>query len=516
MHVLTREEMRAADAAGASAIPGGEPSLMGSAGAALAEVCRAYAAPGSHVVCFAGRGNNGGDGALALASLASSHRCTLYLLHERHELSVSARVAVERAADRGVVVSLAPNDPSAALHGADLAIEALVGTGSRLPFSARMEHVIHALNAFRGPVIACDLPAGIDPSTGECADTTLHARATLALGAMKYGLLVEPGRAHAGDLWVCEIGFPVRLLDDHQRTYQALEVLTFAHLVAERPQLVDKYAAGHVAIVAGSGEYPGAAVLCARAAARAGAGYVTLFVPKAAAATVRAHLVEVVVREIPQDVDELLGALTNASAVAIGPGLGRTEETRMLVHALCAGLNQPFVVDADGVVALAGFADLVAGKRAVLTPHSGEFARLTGLSREQVERDRLGAAKEFAKAHPRGPVLLLKGSPTLVTQDGMRPRLGWAGTSALATAGSGDVLTGTIATLLARGLAPSDAAAAGTFWHGLAGRVAERHRPGGVMAGDICEALPEAMGLARAATRDCKPGCVRRVLPTLP
>ncbi|TAM91360.1 NAD(P)H-hydrate dehydratase, partial [bacterium] len=513
MHVVTREEMRAADAAGVSAIPGGEPSLMGAAGAALAEVCRAYAPPGTHVVCFAGRGNNGGDGALALASLASTHRCSLYLLHERHELSVSARIAVERAADRGVVVSLVPNDPSAALNGAELAIEALVGTGSRLPLSPRMEHVVHALNAFTGPVIACDIPAGVDPTTGECVGVTLHARATLALGAMKCGLLIEPGRHYAGELWISEIGFPGRLLDDHQRTYQALESLTFAQIVPERPPLVDKYAAGHVAVVAGSGDYPGAAVLCAQAAARAGAGYVTLFVPKAIVAVVRAHLVEVVVREIPESVDALLNALSNASAVAIGPGLGRTEETQTLVHALCAGLNCPYVVDADGVVALAGFVDLLEGKPAILTPHSGEFARLTGVTREQVERDRLGAARAFGKEHARGPVLLLKGSPTLIAQNGMRLRLGWAGTSALATAGSGDVLTGAIATLLARGLSPADAAAAGVFWHGLAGRVAERRRPGGVMAGDLCEALPEATGLARATAESCRPGGVRRVLP---
>ncbi|TAM77946.1 NAD(P)H-hydrate dehydratase [bacterium] len=515
MHVLTREEMRTADAAGVSAIPGGEPSLMGAAGAALAETCRTYAPPGAHVVCFAGRGNNGGDGALALASLASTHRCTLYLLHERHELSISTRVAVERAADRGVTVSLVPNDPSTALNGANLAIEALVGTGSRLPLSPRMEHVIHALNAFAGPVIACDVPAGVDPTTGECVGVTLRARATLSLGAMKCGLLVEPGRHHAGELWISEIGFPARLLDDHQRTYQALESLTFAQLVPERPPLVDKYAAGHVAVVAGSGDYPGAAVLCAQAAARAGAGYVTLFVPKTVAAVVRAHLVEVVVREIPESIDALLSALSNAGSVAIGPGLGRTEETQTLVHALCAGLDGPYVVDADGVVALAGFVDLVAEKPAVLTPHSGEFARLTGMAREHVERDRIGAVRAFAKEHARGPLLVLKGSPTLIAQNGMRLRLGWVGTSTLATAGSGDVLTGTIATLLARGLSPTDAAAAGAFWHGLAGRVAERRRPGGVMAGDICEALPEAMGLVRAAAETSRLGRVRRVLPAL-
>ena len=515
MHVVTREEMRATDAAGVSAIPGGEPSLMGAAGAALAHVCRAYAPAGGHVVCFAGRGNNGGDGALALASLAATHRCTLYLLHERHELSISARIAVDRAADRGVAVSLMPNDPSAALNGADLAIEAIVGTGSRLPLSPQMEHVIHALNVFNGPVIACDIPAGVDPTTGECVGVTLHARATLALGAMKCGLLFEPARHHAGELWISEIGFPARLLDDHQRTYQALETLTFAQTVPERPPLVDKYAAGHVAVVAGSTDYPGAAVLCAQAAARAGAGYVTLFVPRAIANVVRAHLVEVVVREIPESVDALLKALSNAGSVAIGPGLGRTEETQTLVHALCAGLNRPFVVDADGVVALAGFVDLVTGKQAVLTPHSGEFARLTGMAREQVEHDRASAARDFAKEHALAPVLLLKGSPTLIAQNGFRVRLGWVGTSALATAGSGDVLTGTIATLLARGLSPTDAAAAGAFWHGLAGRVAERHRPGGVMAGDICEALPEAMGLARATVQASRIGIARRVLPAL-
>jgi|SRR5579872_2111258 len=515
MHVLTREEMREADAAAIGTVPGGEPALMAAAGTALADVCRAYAPPGSRVVCIAGRGNNGGDGALALATLAATHRCTLYLLHERDELGTSARVAVDRVAEHGVTVARLPPDPSATLANADLAIEALVGTGARLPLSQEMERVVEALNAFRGPVVACDIPAGVDATTGAIVGTALRAHATLALGAMKAGLLIEPGRSHAGDLWIAEIGFPARLLDNNQRTYRALESTTFMALVPERAPDVDKYKAGHVSVVAGSAEYPGAAILCARSAARAGAGYVTLFVPESAVATARAHLVEVIVRAIPEKVEDLLEALQRTSAVAIGPGLGRAEETFAMVRALCAGLQRPCVVDADGVVALAGFVDLLDGKAAVITPHSGEFARLTGVEREHVDRDRMGAAHAFGQRHARGPVLLLKGSPTAIVLNGKRLHLGWTGTSALATAGSGDVLTGLIAALLARGLAPLDAAEAGAFWHGVAGRVAAEHRPGGVMAGDVCEALPEAMGLMRATAEMSRIGSARRILPPL-
>lgn len=513
MHVLTREEMRAADAAAISMQPGGEQVLMEAAGAALADVVRAYAAPGARVVCFAGRGNNGGDGALALAALAATHRCTLRLLHERGELSPSAAKAVDRAQACGVTITSLPDEPSSALSEADVAIEALIGTGGRLPLSAPIAHAVEALNAFDGPVIACDVPAGIDADSGEAAGTALHARATLSLGAMKCGLLFEPGRAHAGELWIAEIGFPMRLLDDHERTYRALESTTFATLVPERSALVDKYRAGNVAVVAGSTEYPGAAVLCARAAARAGAGYVTLFVPEDALASVRAHLVEVVVRPRPADDDALLATLQHASSVVLGPGLGRTPQTESLVRTLCRGLERPCVVDADGVVALAGYTDLLEGKAAVITPHAREFSRLVGTTRDRIERDHVAAAAAFGKAHPRGPVLLLKGSPSVIALDAARLHLSWVGTSALATAGSGDVLAGAIGALLARGLQPRDAAAAGAFWHGLAGRVAAHRHPGGVMAGDVCEELPTAMGLVRTHAKVSKLGSARRALP---
>ncbi|MDE2571230.1 MAG: NAD(P)H-hydrate dehydratase [bacterium] len=515
MHVLTRAEMQAADSAAASVVSGGERALMANAGAALAEVCAAYAPAGAHIVCFAGRGNNGGDGALALAELSETHHCSLYLIAERDELGPSARIAVEHAAERGVAVAQLSSHPGALLAGADLAVEAIVGTGSRLPLSPQMTSVVAALNAFDGPVIACDIPAGIDADSGAVPEVALKARATLALGAMKRGLLVEPGRSHAGELWIAEIGFPERLLDTYELTWRAWELATFARALPQREPRADKYAAGHVMIVAGSGDFPGAAVLCARAAARAGAGYVTLFTPPEAVAAARAHLVEQIVRPLPEDAEELLRALRPASAVAIGPGLGRAPETQSLVRALCA-VERPLVVDADAISALTGHLELLAGKMAVITPHAGEFARLVERRRDEIESDPSAAARTFAAAHPKGPALVLKGSPTILTCDGFAARLGWAGTNALASAGTGDVLTGVIAALMARGLTAYEAAEVSVFWHALAGRVAESHHPGGVLAMDVCEALPAVVALARATLEaHGRHALARRVLPRL-
>ena len=515
MHVLTRDEMREADAAAVKLLPGGETALMTAAGAALADVCRAYAPPGAYVVCFAGRGNNGGDGALALAELAADRRCALYLTHAVEELSASARSAVERAAEHGVAVYPMPREPLEALRGADLAVEALVGTGAHLPLDERLAQCVAALGVAPVPVVACDVPAGVDPTTGEVASVALRAAATLALGAMKSGLLIEPGRSHAGELWIAEIGFPERLLDTYERTYRACEFESFARELPKREERVDKYAAGHVVIIAGSEEYPGAAVLCTRAAARAGAGYVTLFTPREAVASVRAHVVEQVVRPLPIDPDPLLRALHGASAVAIGPGLGREPTTQELVRMVVQSVDRPMVIDADGLFALSGRVEMLAGCTAVITPHAGEFARLVGRERADVERDCVDAACTFAREHPEGPVLLLKGSPTVIIADHTGIHLGWAGTSALATAGTGDVLTGTIAALLARGLAPLEAARVGAFWHAMAGRVAESWHTGGVIAGDVCEALPAVVSLARGEPGIARWPSARRVLPRL-
>jgi ADP-dependent NAD(P)H-hydrate dehydratase / NAD(P)H-hydrate epimerase len=262
-----------------------------------------------------------------------------------------------------------------------------------------------------------------------------------------------------------------------------------------RPPNGDKRTSGAPLIIAGSGQFPGAAVLCARGAARAGAGYVTVATPAAVAPTLRAHLVEQVVVEISNDaapedvVDELIDISSHNSAVAIGPGLGLDDRTGAIVTGFLARNELPVVVDASALFHLSKHLDVLRGKQAVVTPHAGEFARLSGKGTIK-PGERVDRLREFVLRT--GIATLLKGSDTLV-YDGASMHINSTGTSALATAGTGDVLSGIIATLASQGLPVADAARAGAYWHGLAGRHAAYIRRVGVVASDIADSLAAAL-----------------------
>ncbi|MBV8353927.1 MAG: NAD(P)H-hydrate dehydratase, partial [Candidatus Eremiobacteraeota bacterium] len=253
--------------------------------------------------------------------------------------------------------------------------------------------------------------------------------------------------------------------------------------------------AGAPLVIAGSSQFPGAAVLCALGAARAGAGYVTVATPKSAAPALRMHLIEQVVVELDDEtppesiVEELLEISKRNGAVAVGPGLGLDARTTEIVTTFLRENQLPVVVDASGLFHLSKHLEILRGKPCVLTPHTGEFARLSGKG-TVTPGSRVERIREFVDRT--GSTTLLKGSDTLI-YDGATVHINPTGTSALATAGTGDVLTGIIATLLSQGLSPVDAASAGAYWHGLAGVRAARKRRAGVIAGDVAEALGEAL-----------------------
>ena len=474
IYVLTPAEMRAADAEAVARI--GVDRLMRSAGAAIAAYVRAHVPPGSRIVAFAGPGNNGGDARAAFAQL-TEYDCALY-------------------ADATL-----PRDDDAAralLHGAALAIDALFGTGARLPLPANVGPAIRALDARVLPVLAVDIPSGIDAATGAVPGDAVRASATLTIAAMKPGLLFEPARSFCGELWIADIGIEEATLARHAASFAALDDAEFLALLPARAADADKRSAGAPLVIAGSEQFPGAAVLCARGAARAGAGYVTVATPAKAAPALRAHLIEQVVVHLDDDIAQI--AQRN-SAVAIGPGLGLDEETGKRIRAFIEGCPLPMVIDASGLFHLAKHLEILRGKACVVTPHEGEFARLSG---EGTVRPGTRVERLRAFTSRTGITTLLKGPATLI-DDGSIVHINATGTSALATAGTGDVLTGIIATLLSRGLAPVDAARAGAYWHGLAAQHCARERITGVLAGD----LPEALG---ATLRSLTPraGALRR------
>lgn len=502
MLVLTTAQMREADSAACGRL--GEGALMHTAGRRIAALAKRYARS-RRVVAFAGPGNNGGDAFAALSQLDSSFDRRIYAAPA---VNVSvARADAERAANQaGVSIFGFPQtatDARRAIGDAGLVIDALFGTGARLPMEDPYATVARAINECTTPVLSVDIPSGIDAENGRVYDPAIRATLTLTLGALKPGLLLDPARELIGRLWLAQIGIgpPTGL---RTPAFAALDDREFLALLPQRAATADKRSAGAPLIVAGSQQFPGAAVLCARAAARAGAGYVTVATAQSAAATLRAHLVEQVVTEIPQDcspaqaIQSLLDTARHASALAVGPGLGLDERTGEIVRGFLQQTSLPFVADASALFHLAKHRDILNNRQCIITPHAGEFARLSG---EGSVRDDQRVARLRAFTSQTGCTTLLKGRTTLI-DDGTTMHLNTTGTAALATAGTGDVLTGIVATLLSAGLSPVDAGRTGAYWHGLAGRYVAAQRKVGTMAGDLPDVLAACLPEPTVASDD--------------
>jgi len=493
-YVLTPAQMRAADAAACAQV--GADALMRAAGRAIAARIAALVPPGK-IVAFAGPGNNGGDAFAALAELDSSYErivCAAYVATK----SDARRAAEGRALATGVIVRAFPRDGAEAheiARDAALTVDGLLGTGARLPVGDDLAPALAALDPRERPVVAIDVPSGCDALDGSVDARAVRATETVALGALKPGLLLEPARGRVGTLRFASIGMSDAILAAQPRTYAAVDDAELLALVPKRDATADKRTAGAPLVVAGSSQFPGAAVLCARSAARAGAGYVTVATSPRAAHLLRHHLIEQVVVAIDDtgSAEDAVGGLLDVAArngsIAIGPGLGLDERTGQIVRGLLERTSLPCVVDASGLFHPAKHLDALRGRPVVLTPHAGEFARLSGKG-TIAKGDRVARLREFVERT--GIVTLLKGPDTLI-YDGVTMHLNASGCSALATAGSGDVLTGMIATLLAQGLAPVDAARAAAYWHGLAGETLARERRVGVVAGDLPDALARAL-----------------------
>jgi ADP-dependent NAD(P)H-hydrate dehydratase / NAD(P)H-hydrate epimerase len=495
MYVLTPAAARAADALAIARA--GEDALMRDAGRRVAERLRAMASPARPVVAFAGPGNNGGDAFAALAELSPAYECTV-AADPAARRSAARAAAEKRAADASVRVVPLPKDEreARALLGDALAVDGLFGTGARLPLPEAYTHLARALDARERTVMAIDIPSGIDALTGAVSADAVRASVTVTLAAVKPGLLLEPARDFVGELWCARIGIDDCELAAQPREFAALDSEEFLRLLPRRAGDTEKRAAGAPLVIAGSAQFPGAAVLCALGAARAGAGYVTVATPSSAAPALRMHLVEQVVVELADDAnpdaiaDELLEISKRNGSIGIGPGLGLDARTGEVFVRVVERTALPMVIDASGLFHLSKHVEILRGKRCVVTPHAGEFSRLSGRG-TIAPGTRVERIREFVDRT--GIATLLKGSDTLV-YDGEGPiHINPTGTSALATAGTGDVLTGIIATLLAQGLSPVDAARAGAYWHGLAARYAARERRTGVIARDVADSLGKAL-----------------------
>ena len=484
--LYTAAEMRAAE----EAYEGPTLDLMERAGAATAETALRQYPEARRFTVWCGAGSNGGDGLVVARNLRQSGRDVVVRLagpESKFEGDAAQMLARARASD--VRFAEDAGQP-------DLVIDAVFGTGFRGAPRREAARLLEQMASFSAPVLAVDVPSGIDASTGEVAGWAVTAERTVTFHAPKVGLVVAPGRFHAGEVEVADIGLAQTQTRHNSVSGEILD------LVPRRSAKDNKYSAGSVLVVGGSTGFTGAPSLTAEAALRSGAGYVAACVPASLNVVFEQRLLEVVTRPCPDEggvlkvdaADVVLDAAERAGAIALGPGLGRTDATRALVGFLLDRLDKPIVLDADALWALTGNLDWVFSRDAptVLTPHAGELGRLLGRESKWVDAHRLDAVQ--AGADDVGATVLLKGADTLVASPGRGVLVCDLGNPGLASAGTGDVLTGVVATFLAKGLEPRLAAAAAAAAGGIAaGLAAEAHGFAGLVASDVVEALSPAL-----------------------
>ncbi|WP_392672108.1 NAD(P)H-hydrate dehydratase [Streptomyces sp. LN785] len=479
------ETVRAAERALMARLPDG--ALMQRAAAGLAAACgdllrRGGRVYGSRVVLLVGSGDNGGDALYAGARLARRGAGVRALLTSPDRAHPGGVATLRAAGGRVMDAGSADAFPA---YRVDLVVDGITGIGGRGGLRPEAAALVRAFEATGAPVVAVDLPSGVEADTGEVLGDAVRADATVTFGAYKPGLLIDPAADRAGALHLVDIG-----LGDELPDVPDLEALQYADVAALLPVPggeSDKYRRGVVGVVAGSARYPGAAVLAVAGALRGGAGAVRYVGPGAAA--VIARYPETLVHAGPPS------KAGRVQAWVVGPGLGDgTEAVSAVADVLAAAV--PVLVDADGLRLLDVSTVRSRTAPTVLTPHAGEAAALLGVAREEVEAGRLAAVRELAARYR--ATVLLKGSTTLVAAgtEGTPVRVNPTGTAWLATAGSGDVLSGLTGSLLAAGLAPRDAASVGAYLHGLAARHASGGGP--VAAQDVADAVPAAWRDVRA------------------
>ena len=508
--IFTAAEMRALDARAIRelGIPG--TRLMDAAGSGAAALIVQWLAPirGRRVVVVCGKGNNGGDGFVVARRLrARGAAVQVFLAAARREVRGDAAEALAGWRGRVEAIDAGP-DPGAlvrALESAELVVDALLGTGVTGAARGQVWAAIDAINEAgrRGvPVISLDLPSGLDSDRGVAPGPAVKATRTVTFAGLKRALVLQPGAALAGRVEVVDIGIPAEEVARGITTW-GLEGDDVRRYFPAREADAHKGRFGHLLIVAGSRGKTGAAVLAGRAALRAGVGLCTIATPASQQPIIAALAPEYMTEPLPETQagslalaarERLLELAHRMDAVALGPGLSLDREAQALARALVAEVERPLIADADALSALAGHLDLLRralGPRA-LTPHPGEMARMLGGSIETVQGDRLEVTRRFCRDYH--VALALKGAGTVVGGPDGHVAVNPTGNPGMAKGGSGDVLTGVVGALLARGLEPMAALEAGCYLHGLAGDLTAASRGEiAMIAGDIVETLPAAL-----------------------
>lgn len=460
------------------------------------------------VLVVAGKGNNGGDGLVVARHLKKKGvPCEMVLLARKEELSQDAAENLRAYLRlKGKLFEATPDSLELLgkrLQRNRLVVDAILGTGLKEEVRGLYAEVIAMINACGLPVVAVDLPSGLDGDRGVPLGTAIKAEMTVTLGFPKLGAVIYPGVCYAGEVVVADIGLHPRAVEEVRPQIELLEARDIGWLVPSRDPDTHKGTYGHLVVLAGSRGKTGAAVLACRGAMRVGSGLVTLAAPRSLNEIFASSLVEVMTEPLKEALEEELEPLTDQdwrrlldkkTALLFGPGIGLKDSVRATLRWLLRNLHIPWVIDADGLNLLAGEIDRLRNAKTppVLTPHPGEMARLVGLDTAAVNRDRIGVARSFARDHR--CYVVLKGARTVVAAMDGRVFINPTGNPGMASGGMGDVLAGILGGLLAQGFRVEDALRLGVFLHGYVGDLVARAKGEiGLIASDVIEGLPEGL-----------------------
>ncbi len=477
------------------------------------------------VTIICGTGNNGGDGMVVcrhLLAAGASPKC--FLVGKKEKMRGDAKSNLEILEKAGCKVVEMENSTTRQfmehLQQSGLVVDAIFGTGFKGKLEGLAARVVGKMNESTLPTVSIDCPSGLDSDDGRVEGLCVNATITVTMCLPKIGLFFYPGRKWVGELWVVDIGVPESVVREEAVTARLME--SHEVVLPQRDPAGHKTTFGYVAVISGSAGMTGAGAMASRACLRCGAGMVTFCLPESLNLALEAKLTEVMTYPLPETAAKTLSVdalkavepvLQKADVLAVGPGLSTHPETQKLVSSLIQKVNLPIVLDADGLNAMSGRIDVLRKRKAatIITPHPGEMARLTGLKVSEIMRNKPKVASRFANEN--GVVTVLKGAPTVVASPDGSTFINSKGNSALATAGSGDVLTGMIAGMLSQGLDSVEAAKTGVYLHGLAGDImSDRYTEYGVVATDLLEAIPAAIKLILTSERKTFEGGVRRIL----
>ncbi|MEA3403709.1 MAG: NAD(P)H-hydrate dehydratase [Armatimonadota bacterium] len=510
MKLVTADEMREMDRRTIEewGLPG--LVLMENAGRAVARSCEELLeelTPG-RVVIVAGRGNNGGDGFVAARWLHwAGYEVEVLLLAEGEELSGSAATNYQFAARMGVPIDEGADRAllDERLPGAALIVDGVLGTGIAGEVRGTARQAIEAMNAAEAPVVAVDIPSGVDADTGAVLGDAVRAHTTVTMALPKLGLYQYPGRERCGEIIVAPIGMGRELTDAEELPTNLTTAGDARRILPGRSPDMHKGDAGRLLIVAGSVGMTGAAAMTGLAATRAGAGLVYIACPKSLNDILEAKCTEVLTRPMPETPERSLALAAEEpiakfaegmDAMVLGPGLSQNGESAELARRLAARIELPTIIDADGLNAFAGRVEELADRPAptVITPHPGEMSRLTGDTIGEIQGNRLAAARELAERI--GAVVLLKGAGTVIAAPDGEAWVNPTGNEGLATGGTGDVLSGMIGAFLAGGSEALGAGVAAAYYHGRAAEMAAPQDPRGLVPTHLLDVLPSVFPAA--------------------